>query len=134
MKNVIGSVLVATSLLTGFTSTKAYAMEPSEYFRLRIEAISLTLEGLRSQIACLKRNDCRTDELISMAERTQVKIYELYQNAGTTPARAALYYTRHRSELDPLFEDGEFADELKKLQREIEAADAELSSLKKDPS
>ena len=105
-------------------------LDETSYFYLEIRAKELTLEGLRKQRECLESDSCSEENLIRITEDTQAKITKLYQEAGSTPAQAAAYYTTHRTSLDMLYKEGTYAQRLQELQRAIEEEDARINTLR----
>lgn len=112
-----------------WSACAANATEPKEYFALEIQALQLSVEASKAQLRCLDEEGprCDTNRRLSIAETYQEKLLKLYRRAGTTPGEMMRYYMQHRRELDPLYRSGAYADQIKKLQEEIERLHHEIT-------
>ena len=119
--------IIAVSLL--LCTAPLAAMDKETYLMLEVKSMELTLEGMIKQKNCLEGGGCGTSELIRISEDTQEKIHSLYLEADTTPSEAALFYTRHSKEIDPLYREGEIARKLESIKTRLSQEDEEIKTL-----
>ncbi|RLB75752.1 MAG: hypothetical protein DRH06_07335 [Deltaproteobacteria bacterium] len=99
--------MIKILFLAGLLSISTYANMTSElYFELELKAQEMTIQGQNERLQCMQ-NSCPMSAQYKIDGDYQTKIFQVYQEQGTTPSKVAAYYTHNYKKIDTYLKENE---------------------------
>ncbi len=87
-------------LLLNILALNVYAeFTPEQYLKTELEAQGLSLEIKKEHLQCAQRA-CPDSEHFSIDEKYQYQLNKLYNEYGTTPAKAVVYSIKNNKKIE----------------------------------